>query len=341
MKAKVRILSLVLLLSIFVVSCGDEEFVVPEASAPEEDILTADKSAKNAINASSSQLTSHFRNWLSANGYGSYNFAGGPGRSYGGRTSNSDPVNNHPVIFIHGNGDKAVGTSTSQSGWTASIDYFLSKGYRSSELYAMTWGPASLSQTPLQYHSRSYIDRIRRFIQAVKAYTGASRVDVIGHSMGVTLARKAIKGGTAYDQAIGGYYNVGSRLSYVDTFVGIAGANYGLTSCFFSGTSIPTCSDRNGFYPGYLYFGAGPYGVSEFLTGLNNNSSKEGTYVYSLWSTVDEVIGGGTLVYGRYTCRIPRQNGERVFTSFPYGHWGVKDRTGYQQWRMVKYHRTN
>jgi len=158
--------------------------------------------------------------------------------------------------------------------------------------------------------------------------------------MGVTLARKAIKGGTAYDQVVGNY-NVGSRLSYVDTFVGIAGANYGLTTCYYSGTSIPTCSDRNGFYPGYLYFGAGPYNVSDILVDLNNNTSKEGRYVYSIWSTVDEVIGGGTLVYGKRTCQIPRQNGEKRFTSFPYGHFGVKDNTGYYQWRMVKYHRTN
>ena len=342
MKTKLFASCVALFLCLVITSCGNEEIVTPnfvENELTGESLLEGKGSANSRINASTSQLTSHFKNWLQSNGYGSYNFAGGSGKSYGGKTSSSDPVNNHPVIFIHGNGDKAVGTVTGQTGWTSSIDYFLTKGYRSSELYAITWGPASLTQTPYQYHSRAYIDRIRKFIQAVKAYTGASRVDVIGHSMGVTLARKAIKGGTAYDQAIGGYYNVGSRLSYVDTFVGIAGANYGLTSCYYSGTSIPTCSDRNGFYPGYLYFGAGPYNVSDFLVDLNNNTSKEGSYVYSIWSTVDEVIGGGTLVYGKRTCQIPRQNGEKKFTSYPYGHFGVKDRTGYYQWRMVKYHR--
>ncbi|MEL7003595.1 MAG: lipase [Bacteroidota bacterium] len=330
MKIKLITSCILAFFCLLVTSCGNEEIIEPnlvDEDASNLSSVDGKESTNGRINASTSQITTHFRNWLQSNGYGSYNFAGGPGKSYGGKTSNSDAVNNHPVIFIHGNGDKAVGTVTGQTGWTESIDYFLTRGYKSSELYAMTWGPASLFQTPNQYHSRAYIDRVRKFIQAVKAYTGASRVDVVGHSMGVTLARKAIKGGTAYDQAVGNY-NVGSRLTYVDTFVGIAGANYGLTSCYFSGTSIPTCSDRNGFYPGYLYFGTGPYNVSDILVDLNNNTSKEGSYVYSMWSTVDEVIGGGTLVYGRRTCQIPRQNGERRFTSFPYGHFGVKDLTG-------------
>jgi uncharacterized protein YegP (UPF0339 family) len=46
-------------------------------------------------------------------------------------------------------------------------------------------------------------------------------------------------------------------------------------------------------------------------------------------------------VWGQYTSRIPGQNGEVVFGSAPYGHFGCKDLTGYYQWRMVKYHSTN
>lgn len=341
MKMKPIALCILVFFCLIITSCGNEEIIKPQVAeeiAPDES-LSGNKDLTNGkINSSTSQITTDFKNWLQSNGYGSYNFAGGPGRSYGGKVNSSDAVVNNPVIFIHGNGDKAVGTVTGQTGWSSSIDYFLSKGYKSSELYAMTWGPASVTQTPNQYHSRAYIDRVRKFIEAVKAYTGASKVDVVGHSMGVTLARKAIKGGSAYDQAVGNY-NVGSRLTYVDTFVGIAGANQGLTTCYYAPT-LATCDDRNGFYPGYLYFGTGPYNVSDILVDLNNNTSKEGTYVYSIWSTVDEVIGGGTLVYGKRTCQIPRQNGEKRFTSFPYGHFGVKDNTGYYQWRMVKYHQT-
>lgn len=289
-------------------------------------------------------LSPDFRNWLSANGYSSYNFqrsdvAGG---SYGGRTTPGQAVVNQPVIFIHGNADSALGTVSPYTGWTSSIQYFQSQGYTSAELYATTWGPASPAASASQYHSKAYLTRLRAFIQAVKAYTGASKVDIVCHSMGVTLARKAIKGGSAYDAAAGGTYSLGASLtSSIDAFVGIAGANRGLTACYMTGPTTPTCSDVNGFYPGYLVGILGPYGVSQILTEMNSSSHYEGSFVYSMWSSVDEVIGYGTIVYGSSTCRIPGQNGEVTFASVPYGHFGTKNLTGYNQWRLVKYHATN
>jgi hypothetical protein len=289
-------------------------------------------------------LSTDFRNWLSANGYGSYHFerANVAGGSYGGRTTPGQAVVNQPVIFVQGNSDSALGTVSPYTGWYNSISYFKSQGYTPAELYATTWGPADPSQASLQYHSKAYMTRLRAFIQAVKAYTGASKVDVICHSMGVTLARKAIKGGSAYDSAAGGTYSLGASLtSSVDTFVGISGANRGLTACYYSGPTTPTCSDVNGFYPGYLIGFTGPYDVSSILVDMNSTSHYEGSFVYTMWSQVDEVIGYGTIVYGQSTCRIPGQNGEVVFSSAPYGHFGAKDLTGYYQWRMVKYHASN
>jgi hypothetical protein len=289
-------------------------------------------------------LTTDFRNWLTANGYDGYGFERSdvPGGSYGGRTYAGQPVVNQPVIFIHGNSDTALGYSSSLTGWTSSINYFQSQGYTSAELYATTWGPANSLLASNQYHSKANLERLRAFIQAVKAYTGATKVDIVTHSMGVTLARKAIKGGSAYDSAAGGTYSLGSSLTaLVDTFVGIAGANRGLVACYQSGPITPTCSDVNGFYPGYLIGFTGPYDVSSILVDMNSTSHYEGSFVYSMWSSVDEVIGYGTIVYGVSTCRIPGQNGEVTFGSYPYGHIGVKDQTGYYQVRMVKYHATN
>ena len=289
-------------------------------------------------------LSTDFRNWLNANGYSSYDFqrADVAGGSYGGRVTPGQAVVNQPVIFIHGNSDSALGTVSPYTGWTSSIQYFKSQGYTSAELYATTWGPASTAQASLQYHSKSYMTRLRAFIQAVKAYTGASKVDIVCHSMGVTLARKAIKGGSAYDSAAGGTYSLGASLtSSIDTFVGIAGANRGLTACYMSGPTTPTCSDVNGFYPGYLIGVLGPYDVSSILVDMNATSHYEGSFVYSMWSSVDEVIGYGTIVYGTSTCRIPGQNGEVTFSTVPYGHFGTKNLTGYYQWRMVKFHATN
>lgn len=290
-------------------------------------------------------LSTDFRNWLSANGYSTYNFqrTDVPGGAYGGRVYAGQAVVNQPVIFIHGNSDSALGTGSSlATGWRSSIEYFKSQGYTSAELYATTWGPANAAFSSQQYHSKDYLTRIRAFINAVKAYTGAAKVDIVTHSMGVTLARKAIKGGSGNDSLAGGAYNLGSSLTAsVDTFVGIAGANRGLTTCYVSGPTTPTCGSTNGFYPGYLVGGFGPYGVSSFLVDLAATSHYEGTYVYSIWSSADEVIGYGTIVYGTSTCRIPAQNGEKTFSGYPYGHIGSKDQTGYWQWRMVKDHATN
>lgn len=293
---------------------------------------------------SNAQLTSHFQTWLNANGYSSYDFVRndlGANGSYGGKANSSDTVVNQPVIFIHGNSDSALGQSSLMTGWNSSINYFLSQGYKTSELYATTWGDASPMLSAYQYHSKPNLQKIRAFIQAVKAYTGASKVDVVTHSMGVTLTRKAILGGSGNDALNGGNYNLGSPItSSVDTFVGIAGANRGLVSCYQTGGTTPTCANTNGLYPGYLYFGF-VVGVSNILTNMNASSHYEGTYTYSIWSTVDEVIGYGNVVYGQYTSQIPAQNGEKRYTSVPYGHINSKDLSGYHQWRMVKYHATN
>lgn len=290
------------------------------------------------------QLTSHFQTWLAANGYSGYDFVRndlGANGSYGGKLNASDTVVNQPVIFIHGNSDSALGQNSLSTGWNASINYFISQGYKKSELYATTWGDANVLLSGNQYHSKPNLQKIRAFIQAVKAYTGATKVDIVTHSMGVTLARKAILGGAANDLANGGNYNLGTPLtSSVDTFVGIAGANRGLVSCYQTGGTTPTCANTNGLYPGYLYFGF-VVGVSNILTNMNASSNYEGAFRYSIWSTADEVIGYGNLVYGQYTSRIPGQTGEVTFGAYPYGHINSKDLTGYNQWRMVKFHATN
>lgn len=295
--------------------------------------------------ATAQGLTADFRTWLNSNGYSGYDFARddlGNRGSYGGRASASDTIVNQPVIFIHGNSDSALGANSSLSGWNSSINYFLSQGYKTSELYATTWGDADSFLSAYQYHSKPNIQKIRAFIQAVKAYTGATKVDVVTHSMGVTLARKAILGGAGNDAANGGGYNLGLPItSSIDTFVGIAGANWGLVSCYQTGGTTPTCADTNGLYPGY-YAGSPPFGLSDILYNENYAASHyEGANVFSIWSTADEVIGYGDVVYARYTSQIPGQNGEKRFTAYPYGHINSKDLTGYYQWRMVKYHSTN
>lgn len=84
--------------------------------------------------------------------------------------------------------------------------------------------------------------------------------------MGVSLARRVVKGGDATDH-LDGKYNVGPSLaSKVKVFVGLAGANLGLNACYAS-TIFPTCGKVDGFYPGALP-SSGP---STYLNELNTN----------------------------------------------------------------------
>ena len=304
--------------------------------------LAADGGKGADAEVSTEGLTPHFRAWLQGHGYTVHDFPRDDlkGGSFGGKSGDEDPLRHQPVVFVHGNSAQAVGVRDGTPlGWTAVIRYFLDQGYTPAELYATTWGPADPSKAAAQIHSRENLERIRAFIEAVLAYTGAEKLDLIAHSMGVTLARRAIQGGLAHDSKTGEDYNLGLPLTdRIDTFVGIAGANLGLASCFLGGWSVPTCSARDGFFPGYpSFFGAGD--PSAFLRGLNATQGYEGAHVFSIWSRADELIGYGGLVYGRYTSRIPAQEGEKVYNGYPYGHFCVRDLTAPVQLEMILEHR--
>ena len=132
-------------------------------------------------------------------------------------------------------------------------------------------------------------------MEAVLDYTQADKIDIISHSMGVTLGRAVIKGG--YFKSAD--YNLGAPLTdKVDTFLGIVGANYGLASCYGSSQYIyDTCNSVNGFFPGY----SKNVGLSQYLDELNNNIAREGSFVATVLSTYDDLILYGDIVYGRYT----------------------------------------
>ncbi|WP_309890208.1 lipase family protein [Archangium sp.] len=265
-----------------------------------------------------SRFSSDFKSWLQANGYGHHAFAQGKVPAFGGKGSPGEKVTKEPVIFIHGNSDSAAG-------WKNSIEHFSKQGYKPSELYAMTWGPSDPMKAEQQHHSREYTEEVRAFIQAVKEYTGAEKVDVIGHSMGVTLARKAIQGGDGFDPYEGRKYSLGKAMTdSVDTFVGIAGANRGLTSALFTGNLVPTTNRVSGLHP-----------ASAFLEDLNAVNHDEGSHVYSMWSHVDELVGVGM---ARATSPIPGQDGQKVYGTFPFGHMGLKNLTAEAQLAMVRDH---
>jgi pimeloyl-ACP methyl ester carboxylesterase len=266
-----------------------------------------------------SRFSNDFQQWLHENGYGKYDFAQGNVPAFGGKSTPGEKVTQEPVIFIHGNSDSAAG-------WKNSIESFAKQGYKPSEMYAMTWGPANPLKASQQHHSEKYLEEVRAFIEAVKEYTGAEKVDVIGHSMGVTLARKAIQGGDGFDPYTRKSFDLGKPLTNnVDTFVGIAGANRGLASALMTGDLVPTTNRTSGLHPS-----------SSFLEDLNAENHDEGAHVYSIWSNVDELVGVG-LAGG--TSPIPGQDGQKVYGTFPFGHMGLKNLTAETQLAMIRQHR--
>lgn len=314
-------------------------------------VALASYSLVNAASDIAGPLTEDFQSWLQKNGYSSYDFVRadyGTQGSYGGKTANSPAVVNTPVVFIHGNSDAALRRSSAATGWSNSIQYFLEHGYTVAELYATSWQDTNALNAAKRTHDCTDLIRLRKFLEAVLAYTGAPKISVVSHSMGVTIARKIIKGGVV--NAPDGKCDLGMPINkQVEVMIGIAGANYGLCNCE-GGSAVleATCNKNNGLWPGdscglnYLDCGLTPLpwpcsGVnySAFLMQLNSDKNKEGDYVFSMWSLSDDLIEYGNMVWGRSTSFIPTSDGKVIY--HVYTHMETKELTYVDQYQMVKY----
>lgn len=299
----------------------------------------ADGTSKGScFNPGINAFGSHFKAYLNSTGNSDLTGFGGSNSKTGGCA-----VTKHPVIFIHGNGDNASGSAMPMGGWKDSRNYFLSKGYKPTELYAVNYGLPGALNASKNHHAAANLSKIYRFIKAVKNYTGAAKVDVIAHSLGVTSVRRVAKGGTYKDSA-NATANLGSTNeinNMIDTFVGIAGGNRGLNTCgvWPLMSAMPTC---------------GATGLSinnPFLKDLQGSSSsprsmKVGSYTYSIYSYADELacapmIPTTCYVYYVHTSKLQGQTGEKVYYSYPYGHMGAKNKTAAVQLNMVLNHNTN
>jgi triacylglycerol lipase len=296
-------------------------------AVPGADAATPSSDAGTALTTT---ITPDFEAWLAANGYGDDDFVRrGTGGSFGGRGAPGEALARMPIVFVHGNSDSAVGRTAPLLGWDAARRDLAARGFGDRELYGLTWGPADPNRNLEQIHSGVVLRRVRRFLEAVHAYTGSPKIAVVAHSMGVTLARKAIEGGTGTDDR--GAYDLGAPLTAaVDTFLGIAGGNLGLVGCYRSGA--PTCSPVYGFFPGN---GAND-GLAQVLARTNATRHDEGAYVFSLCSASDEVIGFNLLVWGKNTCRIPGE--DRAIAADGTGHFVLRDTCGSLVERLVTTH---
>ena len=146
-------------------------------------------------------------------------YGGWGGHEYHGTETDSDRT---PVVFVHGNQRDACD-------WDEHASFFLQRGYSGDDL----WGITFEDGTP---GHESMAQQLDAFVGEIRGHTGAETVSVVGHSLGVTGLR---------------YWLVSrDRFEWVDTFVGLAGANHGTVLCTW-------CADAG--------MDGGPYSSSEFL----------------------------------------------------------------------------
>ncbi|CDW74664.1 lipase [Stylonychia lemnae] len=266
-------------------------------------------------------LTADFQSWLDSNGFQSYDFVRKDlvGGSFGGKQDVKDQIKNIPIVFVHGNSDVAVGTNDWQFGFTKTIQYFMQNGYSQQELYATTWGNGNYSLGEFESHDQKRVMLIRKFFEAVLAYTGQSQIQVISHSMGVTLSRRALKGGKVSNSKE--TYDVGPALTaQVDTFISLAGGNYGVYTCKGQSQHI-ICNIDDGYWP------AQPYedGPSIYLKDLNDDSTKEAQHVFALLSLQDMRMTLNDIDFGKKTGLFPTVDDYHIFTTQQFSHLCLRD----------------
>jgi triacylglycerol lipase len=153
-----------------------------------------------------------------------------------------------PILFVHG-------WSSSASVWNTMIGRFEKDGYSKSQLRAYSYNTSQSNKTDAETVVKSEVEKLKK-------ETGASKVDIIAHSMGSLNSRwyiKFVKEGEAN----------------VDDWVSLGGPNHGTTAANFCFST--SCVEMR---PG-----------STFLNELNAGDETPGTVNYGTWwSPCDEFI---------------------------------------------------
>ena len=153
-------------------------------------------------------------------------------------------VQRTPVIFLHGNNDTPFPTPPCNFfGYIhAMAQFFADHGYAASELWGLGYQGDQCDLLADQTHRSAgahstvaNIPDLRRFVQAVLDYTGARQVDIVGHSLGVTLARAWMRTDDAFH--------------LVRRLVAIDGPNHGIINCSPSPANIYQAPALGGFTP--------------------------------------------------------------------------------------------
>ncbi|MEU0968286.1 triacylglycerol lipase [Streptomyces sp. NPDC005917] len=163
-------------------------------------------------------------------------------------TTPAQAAGHNPIVFVHG----LSSDSSSWNDWTAD---FKADGYTSSELFAWSYDWTKSNVTTAS--------QLSSYVQTVLSQTGASKVDLVVHSMGALNSRYYLK-------------NLGGT-SYVDDFVSVAGVNHGTSAASSCGWLYTSCKEMQT--------------GSSFLTALNSGDETPGSVSYAAyWSNCDSAI---------------------------------------------------
>ena len=205
------------------------------------------------------------------------------------------------VVLVHGNTGRP-------SDWDNTYIALLNSGYNASQIYRPDWG--SKTCAACNDHRGSEETPVQNALSTALQNSCTGKIDVIGHSMGVTLAgAEIIKLGIS---------------SRVDSFVGIAGALRGLNSCGMYPFNVPTTT-------------CSTWGLSvssPFLDDLYGQ--RFGQRMYSIKSYLDQVVcaTGICTVGGVHSSQIWNENQSYTFNS--YGHFGLQSNTGSLQVQLIR-----
>lgn len=222
-------------------------------------------------------------------------FAGGfspsnaPDGGFGGGNCTASRT---PVIFVHGNSVNATFfAKPTTNGAPTVYDTLKAAGYNDCELFGITWlNPTEQANQQLNFHTATKAAMIRDFINAVKAYTGKSKVNILAHSMGVTVALHGI--------------TFGGLWGSIDTFVNVAGGLHGLSSCLsvgFANPAFTTCGSQNvfdsntfGFWPDGAAGASNPRTGTSSSVGFRNEPARRTAVRFFTISggSSDAIVGG-------------------------------------------------
>jgi pimeloyl-ACP methyl ester carboxylesterase len=169
--------------------------------------------------------------------------------------------------------------------------FFAQNGYQASELWGLGYqgDQCDLLQdqtlrSGIAHSTAAAVPLLRAFVHAVLAYTGAHHVDIVAHSLGVTVAREWMLQDNAYRM--------------VRSLVAIDGPNHGIVDCSPSPGNFFNQPANGGFIPNSAI--CDEYGAAntQFLTALNAGGETPGPTKYLVIRNIfDASPESGDFVY--------------------------------------------